>query len=329
MIFAEKIMMLRKQNGWSQEDLAEQMNISRQSVSKWESGASIPDLDKILKMSELFGVSTDYLLKDELEEVTYAEGKEPEVQKENTRSVSLDEANAYMKLTGRLAPRTALAICGCIVSPVVLILLGGLSEYNGFLSEDMAAGIGIAILLLLIAPCAGVIIYNSLKLEKYEYLEKEILSLQYGVAGIVEMKKNNYEPTYHKKLISGIILCILSVLPLMLGGAFGADDFTLTCFVALLLFIVSIGSYLIISSSTINDSFAVLLQTGDYLPEQKNQKERYRWFSGAYWCIMTAVYLGISFYTNHWHVSWIIWPVAGLIYAALWLIISRNSGSRK
>ena len=68
MILADKIIYLRKKNGWSQEQLAEQLNISRQSVSKWESGTSIPDLDKILKMSAIFGVSTDYLLKDELEE---------------------------------------------------------------------------------------------------------------------------------------------------------------------------------------------------------------------------------------------------------------------
>ena len=68
MILGEKIVQLRKQRGWSQEELASQLGISRQSVSKWESGASIPDLDKIIKMSSLFGVTTDYLLKEEIEE---------------------------------------------------------------------------------------------------------------------------------------------------------------------------------------------------------------------------------------------------------------------
>ena len=67
MILAEKVMTLRKKKGWSQEELAEKLNISRQSVSKWESGASIPDIDKIILISGLFGVSTDYLLKDEME----------------------------------------------------------------------------------------------------------------------------------------------------------------------------------------------------------------------------------------------------------------------
>ena len=61
MSLAEKIITLRKQNGWSQEELAEHLEISRQAVSKWELGASIPDIDKIVKMSELFGVTTDYL----------------------------------------------------------------------------------------------------------------------------------------------------------------------------------------------------------------------------------------------------------------------------
>lgn len=72
MILAEKIMELRKKNGWSQEELAFQMDVSRQSVSKWESGASIPDLERILKLSQLFGVSTDYLLKEELEDLPAA-----------------------------------------------------------------------------------------------------------------------------------------------------------------------------------------------------------------------------------------------------------------
>ena len=68
MIFADKLIQLRKKAGWSQEELAEQMNVTRQSVSKWEAAQSVPDLEKILHLSELFSVSTDYLLKDELEE---------------------------------------------------------------------------------------------------------------------------------------------------------------------------------------------------------------------------------------------------------------------
>ena len=69
MILADKIMDLRKRNGWSQEELANQIGVSRQAVSKWESAASVPDLNKIIKMSEVFDVSTDYLLKDAIEKI--------------------------------------------------------------------------------------------------------------------------------------------------------------------------------------------------------------------------------------------------------------------
>ena len=72
-MLSEKIINLRKSRGWSQEELAERLNVSRQSVSKWESGISNPDLDKIVAMSTLFGVTTDYLLK----EVTDEEKSEP------------------------------------------------------------------------------------------------------------------------------------------------------------------------------------------------------------------------------------------------------------
>ena len=74
MIFADKLILLRKKAGWSQEELAEQMNVTRQSVSKWEGAQSVPDLDKMIRLSELFGVSTTrdlVLLKDEIEQAEH------------------------------------------------------------------------------------------------------------------------------------------------------------------------------------------------------------------------------------------------------------------
>ena len=68
MILADKIIALRKKAGWSQEELAEQLGVTRQSVSKWEGAQSVPDMDKVVQMSRLFGVTTDFLLKDELSE---------------------------------------------------------------------------------------------------------------------------------------------------------------------------------------------------------------------------------------------------------------------
>ena len=67
MILADKIIENRKKNGWSQEELADKLGVSRQSVSKWEGAQAVPDMKKILQLAELFNVSTDYLLRDDIE----------------------------------------------------------------------------------------------------------------------------------------------------------------------------------------------------------------------------------------------------------------------
>lgn len=118
MILADKIIDLRKKAGWSQEELAQQLGVSRQSVSKWEGAQSIPDIDKILQMSRIFGVSTDYLLKDEIElpaEEPAAADSTPAL-----RRVSMEEASRYLTLSRETAPKLALATFLCVISPVCL-----------------------------------------------------------------------------------------------------------------------------------------------------------------------------------------------------------------
>lgn len=96
MIFADKLIELRKKSGWSQEELAEQMNVTRQSVSKWEGAQSVPDLEKIIQLSKLFGVSTDYLLKDEIEANENESASLKTEEKLNVRRVSMEEANKFL-----------------------------------------------------------------------------------------------------------------------------------------------------------------------------------------------------------------------------------------
>ena len=318
MILSEKIMTLRKKCGWSQEELADKMDISRQSVSKWESGMSIPDLDKILKLSELFGVSTDYLLKDECNEINPQEdgGDKDEVLK-----VSVEEANRYMDTVKSICGKIAIATSMCILSPVCLIILGGFSEYKGNITEDMAGGIGVAVLLIIIAAAVGMFIFFGTKTSRYNYIEKEKLSLQYGVVGIVQKRKAEYEDEYRKNLVIGTILCILSVIPNMVGAAFGLGDFGMILCVSSLFISIAAGVNIFVRTCMIYGSFEKLLQTGDYTAEEKEISKKIGFFSGAYWCIATAIYLLISFTQNNWESSWIVWPVEGVLFAAVYGII--------
>ena len=316
MILADKIISLRKKNGWSQEQLAEQLHISRQSVSKWESGASIPDLDKILKMSAIFGVSTDYLLKDELEEETSVDDSYSE--ELTGRVVSLEEANTYMELVRRIAPKIGIGTMLCILSPVILIVLGGMSEEKMVgLTENMAGGFGVTILLVMVAIGVAMLILNGMQLSKYEYLEKDQIVLQYGVQGIVEKKRAEYEPSYRTYVTIGVVLCILGVIPLMIAAAFDAGDIVFCICIGTLLMFVACGVFLFIYSGMVWGAFEKLLQEGEYTEREKRLNKRTAPFAGIYWCIVTAIYLWFSFTTNHWDKTWIVWPVAGVLYAAL------------
>ena len=117
MILADKIIALRKKNGWSQEDLAEKLEVSRQSISKWEGAQSIPDMNKILKLSEVFSVSTDYLLKDEMgEEPAKAFTPVDKDSSEKEVTVSMEEASAFLAYQSRKALLSACATFLFIVS---------------------------------------------------------------------------------------------------------------------------------------------------------------------------------------------------------------------
>ena len=263
MILAEKITALRKKNGWSQEELAMQLNVSRQSVSKWESAASIPDLDRILQLSRLFGVTTDYLLKDDAEELAA-----PDVYTEEPkRSVSFDEANAFLREARLSAWRIAIGVALCILSPIALIVLSGVAEYvPGTLTENAALGLGLAILLLLVCGGAVLFVFSGMRLSPYEYLEREDISLQYGVEGLAKVRKEGSEPRIRFCTLLGISLCILSVVPLCLTIALSGAELSTVYAVGGLLFLVACGAPLLVWAGIAKGSLQKALAGRGLLP---------------------------------------------------------------
>lgn len=306
MILADKIIEERKKNGWSQEELASKLGVSRQAVSKWESSGSIPDLQRILQMSELFGVTTDYLLKDEIEEERLNEYVETK-----TIKVSMEEANQYLDMKSRGSRIVANATSLCILSPVPLIVLGTMTE------DHTLVGFSLVFLLMLVAIAVYLFVNYGLHESHMQHLEKECFETEYGVSGMVRERRKQYEPTFIRNIAIGVVLCILSVIPTIMAGVMEVEDYMSGISVGLLLIIVSIGVNILIRAGMIKSSYDTLLQEGEYTIEEKYLKKKTDAFSGAYWCLMVAIYLGWSFWTNNWKFTWIIWPVAGVLYAAV------------
>lgn len=323
MILAEKIMTLRKQKGWSQEELAHQLEVSRQAVSKWESESAIPDLERILKMSEIFEVSTDYLLKDEVQEQP-ASVREEEEYTEIVRSVSLEEADDFLQKRKQNAWKEAMAVAAYILCPEVLIFLAGYTELERCsLTEDAAAGIGLVVLLLVVAGATVVSVLNSSRVEMYSYLKQETFRLQYGVEGIVRKRRSALEKTHRNYTAAGVFFCIISALPLFLVMAFTENEFVMVLAVNVLLFLVALGVFLCVLGNEEWEACRILLQEGEYAPEEKESSNRH--LRKIYWCTVTAVYLAVSLgggmaTGNHhavWSVSWVIWPCAGVLFGAV------------
>ena len=316
MIFADKIILLRKKAGWSQEELADQMNVTRQSVSKWEGAQSVPDLEKILRLSELFGVSTDYLLKDEIEE---AEHTEPSNDVPSLRRVSMEEANAFLSVKEKTAKTIAYAAFLCILSPIVLLILSAVSESTaGILNEAIAGGIGMIVLIILVAAAAVMFLSSGSKTARFDYLEKEKFETEYGVSGMVKERKMQHKNLHVKSNIAGTCLCITALIPLFIGAMIGADnDLFLTIMLSFSFLIAGVGVMCFIRTGIIWASYEKLLQEGEYSKESKDNPSISAAIYTAYWIITTAVYLRYSFSSNSWGKNWIIWVVAAVIFLAV------------
>ncbi len=327
MILADKIIRLRKKNGWSQEELADKMNVSRQAVSKWEGAQTIPDLEKVLQLSSLFGVTTDYLLKDEIEnkELTNDTSSDTTIKR-----ISIEEANAYIEQRKKASWHLALATFLCILSPITLIVLTMLSELpNAIVTEATAGAIGLTVLFAFILCAVPIYIFCGFKNQPYEFLDKNIpFELEYGVKGLVTEKQNTFRPTYIAYNIIATCVCIFSVVPLVLLS-FSENEILIATALALLMIIAGIGAGMFIVAGTQNASMQKLLKEGDFTEKEKKRTSVKEVVGFCYWGVLTAIYLAWTFLTNHWHISWLVFAIGGVLFPIVMCICNLIADKQK
>lgn len=324
MILADKIIKLRKKNGWSQEELADKVNVSRQAVSKWESTTAIPSLEKILQLSELFGVTADYLLKDEIEDEEFTADTT-----EGVKKVSLEEANDYIAERKKAAKRIAIATFLCILSPITLLILGAATEIpNSGISETFAGVVGLVVLFAFVLCAVPIFIYCGFKNAPYEFLDKsQPFELEYGVRGIVKEKIKKFSSTYAICNIIATCLCIFSPVPLVIS-AFTEDTLLVCCMLGVTLAVAGIGVFLFIIAGVQNASMQKLLKEGDYTLNGKKKSAIKDRVGSIYWGIIVAIYLILSFVTEAWQNTWLVFAVGGVLFPVLMticnIIIDKN-----
>ena len=330
-----KIIKLRKSMALSQEELAEKLGVSRQAVSKWESGQSLPDIDKIVLMSSFFGVSTDYLLKDkeEAEQKTqhgygdnaFDSGFDNAFEACETQKISTESIKTALFEKYREARLIATAVLLFILSPLALICLLSLAD-AGVLKQPLALALGLLVIFFTVPLGVGLCIYSSFLIAPHKS-NLRLMSQSPDASVVYENEMKNTEKRRRISYILGTSFTIISPLPIIFYGIFEGFEgaavlksylFFPLCMAFLFIF-VSVGVSLL-TNAVMRDEALKLLT----LKPQNKKKTVAGEIIDIYWTALPFIYLLISFLTGRWEITWIIWPLSPIIPQIISLIVGRK-----
>lgn len=317
MILADKIIELRKKNGWSQEELAEKLEVSRQAISKWESARTTPDLNRIIAMSELFRVSVDDLIKEQRDVIAIPEPKEEK--DAGWQKVSLAEAGDYLQAKKKRATLDALCVMLCILAGLPTILAG-------MWKDQTVQSYGDSGTIFLLAVAVALSLWNHYSTKKFQWIDDGRYDTAYGVRGLAQKESDAFSKTYVISIIIGMILCIVSLIPFTFSdGLESVLALPEEVFQSMGIVLIAIGVFLFVRVGTCQAGYERMMQEGEYTMEKRKRKKRWERktlrVTGIYWLTVSAVFFGYGFITLDWGKSWIIWPMALILYGIVYVVL--------
>ncbi len=264
----------------------------------------------ISEFGNLDELAEDLGLKDELEEEKRTSASSPR------RSLSLDEVNGYVAMENKSALWIGIGVMLCVSSVSWPVLFDTLPFNNAF---------GPAGMFLSIFAAVGIFVYNRLTGRDFEYIEKEACKIDKATADYIagERKRNISMLALLKAL--GIVFCAACWVPLVAMSSF--NRITENVGVVVMFWLIGLGVFFIIYSSKregaykkvleINDSNTISGTYGKKESEMNYKNSTMASIMMVYWPTVSCIYLIWSFLTFHWHISWIIWPIAGVMHRAL------------
>lgn len=244
------------------------------------------------------------------------------------RTVDFKESEEYLSSSAKAANRIAVGVSLCILSPAPLVTLAGaFSSGSSESVSKLAVFIGLMLLFALVAVAVALFITTSIRISKYDYLKTEEISLEHGALAYVKELRDRFKESYALLMTVGVVICVVSVVPLLGIALLLGEGRTVILGVAILLLLLSIGVHLIIRAGMIKESYCVLLQEGGYADKKANRQVEK--IGQIYWSVAAAIYLIWSFVTFNWGITWIIWPIAGVLFGVLSAIINATYKAEK
>ena len=299
MAFSDNLQFIRAQAGVTQEQLAEQLNVSRQSVSKWESGTSFPEMDTLLRICDLYDVNMDTLLRGSVEESR------------------VSDTARYDDFMNRFSLRMALSISAIIAGVALMIVL---NAYNPSDSFEMLAG---ALFMLIVTISVVVIVASGIQ---YDNFRKKHPVIQ-------DFYTEEEKDAFHQKFvwyIAGGVGAILFGVVLLIGVfAFLPEKEpyeSISAAVFLLLIAGAVFSF--VYGGIQEDKYKIWKYNRDNNPDPESKK-RLNLIGAACGVIMllaTAVYVGLGLTRNAWGTAWWLFAVGGILCGVVSVALNPYKG---
>ena len=322
MKLGQKIAGLRKKSSLPQEALAEKMNVSRQAVSKWESNQSIPDIEKIVDLSELFGVTTDYLLKNGTPSFELP-GKSSEEKIEKALPAITDqEIDQYLEVAKKAAHFESLSIALFFLAIASFCLFSTLV----FISHNIFGTVAYIAPIIIIAIALGYFIHAKLMMHEFKSITQNKFALTSTQNDLIDSSAHEFRNKNNRRIVIGVVLCILAIIPLILIWTLHLLPDWAWAVLAITFVLLGIASYQFTFYFLRQLAFKTISGRRKHLP--KEEKSLLINGSVIFWIVLFLVYYLIRHYVPDPsiadHVSGLIFNLALVTYLIFTLIFFKK-----
>ncbi|MDR2531729.1 MAG: permease prefix domain 1-containing protein [Oscillospiraceae bacterium] len=250
---------------------------------------------------------------------------------ENDAVINLtrDEATEYLEQTKKSGFWIGAGVFLIMTGVALMLLISGYSEMPKLKSLsnirgdiEIGGAVGVFVLLMTIAGAVPLFIVNGLKLARYEPFELNKIRLDEATRAEIEQLDEKFNPRFVGLLAGGVALILFAVGLFIVFGVIVSDEYQ-HVILSLMLLIIGFAVFMFINAGMLKDAYECLLGKGDYALQQKfltgkmgKMTKIIGTAAALFWPLVVAAYLLWSFLLDAWHISWIIWPICGLVFGA-------------